>query len=519
MSMAWIDYKKAYNMVPHSWILKCLEMVGAAKKIISTISNSMVNWKTVLTSAGTVLGQVDIKRGIFQGRSLSPLLFIVIMLPLTLVLRRMRAGYRLAKDMTPINHLLFMDDLKLYGANKDQLDSLIQVVRIFSQNIKMSFGLEKCAVLEMRRGRQVDSSGINLPDDQHIGEIGEEGYKYLGILQLDQNLNTKMKVKITSEYIRRVKKLCRSKLNGGNLIGGINTWAVGVVRYSAGMVDWTMEEMASMDRRTRKILAMNGCLHTRSNVARLYLPRKKGVRRLIGIEECVRKERKSLYGYLRESTEWMLQAAMKEKVIVEEENLQDYERRIKEEKVKSWKEKALHGEFVQQTTDVAGEESWRWLRNGFLKKETEGLILAAQEQALRTNSIKHSIDKTSETPLCRLCGESTETVWHIVSGCKKLAQNEYRKRHDKVALRVHWEVCRKYGIECTEKWYDHQPLPIVENGEVRVTWDMTIYTDKVLKHNRPDITLVHKDTQKWTLIDIAVQADQNIIRRWKSTRS
>ena len=84
--------------------------------------------------------------------------------------------------MTPINHLLFMDDLKLYRDNKDQL---IQAVRIFSQDIKTSFGFEKCAVLEMRRGRRVDSSGINLPDDQYIGEMGEEGYKYLGILQLD----------------------------------------------------------------------------------------------------------------------------------------------------------------------------------------------------------------------------------------------------------------------------------------------------------------------------------------------
>ena len=64
----------------------------------------------------------------------------------------------------------------------------------------------------------------------------------------------------------------------------------------------------------------------------------------------------------------MLQAALKEKVIVEEETLQDYERRRKEEKVKNWKEKALHGEFIQQISNVAGEESWRWLRNGFLKK-------------------------------------------------------------------------------------------------------------------------------------------------------
>ena len=77
---------------------------------------------------------------------------------------------------------------------------------------------------------------------------------------------------------------------------------------------------------------------------------------------------------------------------------------------------------------------------------------------------------------------------------------------------VHWKMCRKYGIECNDKWYDHQPLPTAENGEARITWDMSIYTDKVLKRNRPDITLVHRDTQKWTLIDIAVPTDQNITR-------
>ena len=115
----------------------------------------------------------------------------------------------------------------------------------------MSLGLDKCAVVEMRRGREVDSGGIDPPNDQHIGEIEEEGYKYLGILQLHQTLNTEMKGKVTSEYIKRVKKLCRSKLNGGNLICGINTLAVGLVRYSTGIVNWTMEEVVSMDRRTR----------------------------------------------------------------------------------------------------------------------------------------------------------------------------------------------------------------------------------------------------------------------------
>ena len=83
-----------------------------------------------------------------------------------------------------------------------------------------------------------------------------------------------MKAKIGEEYIRRLKRLCRSKLNVGNLVLGINSWAVAVVRYGAGIMEWTKEELANLDRMTRKIMSMNGARHTRRNVARLYLPRK-----------------------------------------------------------------------------------------------------------------------------------------------------------------------------------------------------------------------------------------------------
>lgn len=110
-------------------------------------------------------------------------------------------------------------------------------------------------------------------------------------------------------------------------------------------------------------MAINGCLHARGNVGRLYLARKEGGRALISIKECVRRESKSLHGYPRESTESMLEAALKEKVIDEEESLHDYERRRKDEKIKNWKEKALHGAFVQQISDEAGEKSRIWLRD------------------------------------------------------------------------------------------------------------------------------------------------------------
>jgi len=88
LAVAWIDYRKAYDMVPHSWIEKCLDMFGIAVNVKSFISESMKKWNTELNAGQTRLGNVKIKRGIFQGDSLSPLLFVLTMIPLTLLLRK-----------------------------------------------------------------------------------------------------------------------------------------------------------------------------------------------------------------------------------------------------------------------------------------------------------------------------------------------------------------------------------------------------------------------------------------------
>ena len=138
LAMCWIDYKKAFDMVPHSWILECLAMFGVAENIRVLLAITMKSWQTVLTSNGVNLGEVNIKRGIFQGDSLSPLPFVIALIPLTLILRKATAGYHFT-DKTKVNHLLFMDDLKLYGKDKAQLESLTQTVRIFSHDIGMQF--------------------------------------------------------------------------------------------------------------------------------------------------------------------------------------------------------------------------------------------------------------------------------------------------------------------------------------------------------------------------------------------
>ena len=329
LSMAWVDYRKAYDLIPHSWLLRILDITKVAGNIEKLIRNSMGMWQTELTCNGERLCDVNIKRGIFQGDSLSPLLFVMAMIPLTTLLRRESFGFKFKGNDTKVNHLFFMDDLKLYGKSESELNELMSVVNRFSSDIGMEFGFEKCAMVVLKAGVRVESQGIELPSGDKIKELEESGYKYLGVLQECGILHKEMKEKIGNEYISRVKAVSKSFLYSKNLLSAINVWAVSVVRYSAGIVDWTEKEMKDLDIKTRKILTMNGIFHKKGNVNRLYLPRSGGGRGLISVESCVKIESLNLRNYLFGSTEPLLRAAnkilypkdveLKERTVVEQE--------------------------------------------------------------------------------------------------------------------------------------------------------------------------------------------------------
>ena len=101
------------------------------------------------------------------------------------------------------------------------------------------------------------------------------------------------------------------------------------------------------------------------------------------------------------------------------ETVKQYKDRRAKERKERWKEKVLHGQFIRQTEEIAGEERWKWLKNSGIKRETETLILAAQEQAIRTNLIKAKIDKTQEDSRCRMCGKVDETINNAAKWLKK----------------------------------------------------------------------------------------------------
>lgn len=77
-----------------------------------------------------------------------------------------------------------------------------------------------------------------------------------------------------------------------------------------------------------------------------------------------------------------------------DEEVKEYKQRVEEDRLKEWKEKPMHGLFLRQTDKLTDKKTWAWLTKGDLKKETESLITAAQDQALWTNEVKTRIDKT-----------------------------------------------------------------------------------------------------------------------------
>ena len=97
IAMAWIDYKKAYDMVPQILIINCLKMYKISNEVINFIKKTMKTWRVELTAGGRSLAEAKIQREVFQGDTLSWLIFIIAMMPLNCILRKCTTGYKLTR--------------------------------------------------------------------------------------------------------------------------------------------------------------------------------------------------------------------------------------------------------------------------------------------------------------------------------------------------------------------------------------------------------------------------------------
>ena len=147
-----------------------------------------------------------------------------------------------------------MGNLKLFAANDNQLASMIRIVNKFSDDIGMSFGIDKCKKVTIQRGKIDHMENIQLDNGEELKslEINQQ-YKYLGFgenLIIDKTTKSALK----NEYFKRLKMILKSELSCKHTFEAINLNAFPALSYGFPVFDWTITELEIIDRETRKML-------------------------------------------------------------------------------------------------------------------------------------------------------------------------------------------------------------------------------------------------------------------------
>ncbi|KAI5731334.1 hypothetical protein M8J77_008389 [Diaphorina citri] len=174
---------------------------------------------------------------------------------------------------------------------------------------------------------------------------------------------------------------------------------------------------------------------------------------------------------------------------------------------------------VEEDQSLDEKKTFDWMKTGKIKGVSEAYITSAQDQALRTKYYDKHILKLNNDDKCRLCKTQPETITHIISGCQQLAKHEYTNRHNirvciyvqrkmlvpffadwKLEMFTYYQICKHFKFPVSEKWYQHNPDPVMSNDDVVVLYDQSIQTDRTILSNRPDIVIKEKKKKECLLI-------------------
>lgn len=519
IAIAWLDYQKAFDSVPHSYLIEVLKIYKTSSKITNFLQHCMKTWRTkLLVSSGqkTVeTNPIPISSGIFQGDSLSPIWFIMCLNPLSKLLTTTKLGYKLKSTNTEkrINHLLYVDDAKLYADSEEDLGKLISITQTFSEDIRMNFGYNKCAKIIYKKGKPKITENTEHILIKQLSDT--EKYKYLG---LDQHLtrNTKdLKEHTEKKLLSRINKVLKTHLHSRHKIKAINTWAIPIITYTFGVIEWTQTDLERIDRKIRTDMTKNRIHHPNASVVRLYIPRKHGGRGLLNLETLWKNQIINLTKYFKDKQTPLLKTICLidtySPLKLRTNNTEEIQVTKTKERKEEWLSKAIHGKYPKALDTGHQVESMSWLTTGNLFGETEGFACAIQDGVISTKNYKKYILKENINDTCRMCRTMPETIQHITSGCTPLAHTEYLKRHNLTAGILHQKIVTKLKlVENKDPYYSYIPHPILENEKWKVYWDITIRTDKTVASNRPDIVLHNKQKKEAFLIDIAHPNDNNL---------
>lgn len=560
LSMCWIDFQKAYDFTSHEVVCEVLRWLNVHHNIRVTLRDLMSKWHTkfhINTRGKTVISDaVQLKRGILQGDSLSPILFCITLLPLTVRLRQ-HDGYKAGppnRRVNEVTHALYMDDLKIYANSPRGLKASIDEVVEYSNHIGMKLGLAKCAAIHITRGKPQEQvkEGIELIDGGLLKYLSPDlHYKYLG-LQESHTVDAKLvKMQSKQKYIDKLEKIWESELSAVNKVNATNTLALPLLMYTFGVVRWTRAELARLDEATRKIMAKHRCHHPHASVQRIYMSRARGGRGLLGVTAM--HDRSVILSALNIATsndklhkiiqmhegggnnaflykaaadifdEMNLKVELRNprNISISPAELKKQRKAYEQSQLESAHlQKPLHGKYLKLLGEpgYSKKRSLRFLLAAGLRAETEGFIIAAQDGVISTLSYqKRIIGLDLHNTLCRKCGEKEETVAHLLSACSKYAKTEYIYRHD-AALRVLYFFLRHhYGLDDSPviPYVPESIETVATNKNCKIYWNFSFATTTQIQANKPDLVLLDIKDRRMYIVEFAAPLDENLLKKEK----
>ena len=350
-------------------------------------------------------------------------------------------------------------------------------------------------------------------------------YKYLGVLENNNNMIApENKEKILKEIYNRVELLCKTKLNAKNMFRAINEYALSLLDYYIGILDFKPKEMERIDIEIRRILNSYKIHLKPANKERLYLPRSEFGRGLISIEYKAEKILHSFYSYLKEENNdrkrtilenektensmiTNIEAIIKGKYQVQNDTILSSKiisSLQKETAIATIKGKIIHKTFYEATENsiIDKESSSSWLKRGETSPKDEGFYLFIQD--------RNVFFGPENNKKCPHCNQAKKTVDHLATNCGRLLPYDYLQRHNEVLKCIHLSLCRKYKFTENKKLKVHQITKKLENDYASIVTDHPILTDIRVKENRPDIVVYDKFRKVITIIEVGITSASNL---------
>lgn len=580
LSMAWVDFSKAFDSINHKYLRWALTRMGIPRELRQILYVLMDNW--VVRYQGfrndrTVMSKpLEVRNGVLQGDTLSPLLFCIAIAPISYWLNANIPKYetsngKIKGHSVKLGHLYYMDDLKIYTNSPSELDRALTGVETIGLNIGLKINEKKCATIHINQRDQLATRGLKLNNIPLIGETSS--YKYLGIPQNSRVSQHEAFQTLEKAVLDKATTIWNSNLTFGQKVLNTNSQIMTKANYifqnlvvGNNRFECTIDYARRLDKKLLTVLKANDAKFKATSKERLYMDRNGGGFGLQTFEETL--ERAIIYAWCYLCTRPELQNAWKIFHSNDENRgkrslLSDMRFILKSELYKharmnelifrvdgqptisvngtlyheptraaraicnmlheirhatyydKWKSGPLHGQ-VLNNPDLDLARTLRWMSQGKVGSRVMKVILGAQEGMLVTREFER-LKYHRTNGLCRM---------KCHTGSQRTAQTETTQHI--VSCCPHWRpglmLERHNAVAKAIHWYlcrefrlgtyhySKEPDAVKENDAAVLLWDHAIPTEKPLKHNRPDIILIDKERKTIHIIEIRVSWPTSLLQ-------